>query len=243
MRRFTDTDKWRDPWFRKLPSLYKTIWEFLRDNVDNAGFWKVDLEAARFFINEEFDPKKTLAYLNEGKTRVIDYGEYWEITDFVVFQNGILTPTCKPHRQIINLLEKYKTKGYGKGIERVQDKDKEKDKEIKEGGVGETLPEPPPGLNQLELFTQFFENYPNKVKRSRALAIFCETVVSRDIASRIQKALEVYKRHLDANPWKQPQEAHRWLEEWPDWENYVEPERRESAEDRDNRIIAKLKGQ
>lgn len=80
-------------------------------------------------------------------------------------------------------------------------------------------------FNALEAFNEFFELYPpkNRVKRSRALALFCETVVRRDIASRILKALVNYKLHLDANPWKQPQEPANWLMAWPDWENYQEP--------------------
>lgn len=157
MRRFTDTDKWNDPWFRKLPILYKSLWEYLRDRVDNAGFWKVDHEAAFFHINEEYDPEEALRLLNEGKVRVIAYEEYWQLPDFVMFQNGVLTEACKPHRQIINLLEKYKNKGYGKGMNTLQEKDKDKerdkDKEGKEREKGEEYS---------QAFNDFWIAYPSR---------------------------------------------------------------------------------
>lgn len=140
-RRFTDTTKWDDPWFRKLPLIYKAFWEFLRDKVDAAGFWKTDFDAAYFFLDQKFDPADALKHFNQDKERVINHGPYWELADFLVFQYGILTEACKPHRPIMALLEKYKSKGYGKGIERVLDTLEEKEQEQeqekeKKGGAG-----------------------------------------------------------------------------------------------------------
>lgn len=120
MKRFTDTDKWKDPWFRKLTPSLKSLWLYLCDSCDNAGFWKKDFEAACFYV-DIFDPLEALTAFNKEKVRIKDHGDHWEIVDFVSFQYGRLSPDCKPHRQIIDLINKYEIKGYGKGIERVQD--------------------------------------------------------------------------------------------------------------------------
>lgn len=125
-KRFTETDKWKDPWFRRLPCKYKSFWEYLRDNCDQAGFWKVDLDYAAYHIGENLERKEVLEQLNNGKIRVVDHGEHWELADFVGFQNGPLKESCKPHRPIIKLLEKYKKKGYRKGINTLEVKEKER---------------------------------------------------------------------------------------------------------------------
>lgn len=81
-------------------------------------------------------------------------------------------------------------------------------------------------FDQLTAFQKIWELYPAKgrLKRSASLRFWCETVVSRDIASRIQKALQNYGEHLRANSeWKHPKEFPNWLSEWPDWEFHEEP--------------------
>jgi len=140
-KRFTDTGKWDDPWFRKLPSKFKVVWEFLRDKVDNAGFWKKDFELMAFFTQETSTPDDILRAINDGKTRIKDHGDHWELVDFVAFQFGDLSRDCKAHTHIFALKEKYASKGYPMGIhthkdkETDKDKDKDKDKDIK-GGAG-----------------------------------------------------------------------------------------------------------
>lgn len=136
-KRFTDTNKWEDSWFRKLPSKFKSVWEFLRDKVDNAGFWKKDFEVLQFFTRETFTQEDILRALNDGKERIKDHGDYWEITDFISFQYGVLSKDCKPHKHILDLKEKYQNKGYGKGIYTLKDKKRirqEKDKEEESEG-------------------------------------------------------------------------------------------------------------
>jgi len=140
-KRFTETHKWEDPWFRKLPLKYKLFWQYLCDRCDNSGVWVKDLELAQFYIGEELEEKEALLLLNQDKERVrpIDGGRKWLIIEFIEFQYGELSPQCKPHQKIIDLLKKHRvSKGYGKGSQRVyytlqeKEKEKEKDKEKEE---------------------------------------------------------------------------------------------------------------
>lgn len=42
--RFTDTEKWKDKWFRKLKAPEKLLFMYLMDNCDMAGFIEIDTE-------------------------------------------------------------------------------------------------------------------------------------------------------------------------------------------------------
>ena len=90
MKRFTATEKWSDPWFRKLEPKYKLLWLYLCDTCDNAGMWKIDLDLAEFSIGYKFGTDD-LEHINNGKNRVVVASQdYWLITDFVTFQIGHL---------------------------------------------------------------------------------------------------------------------------------------------------------
>jgi len=127
-KRFTDTDKWKDPWFQDLPIKYKIMWFYLLDNCNLAGIWKVNVRLASFQIGEPFESSEILRIF---KGRITDLGEgKWFINKFIEFQYGKLSVNCKPHIPVINLLKEHKIKGYLKGIETLKEKDKEKDKDM-----------------------------------------------------------------------------------------------------------------
>lgn len=149
-KRFTETTKWNDPWYRKLGYKNRDFWNFLLDHCDGAGFWKKDFETAEYFLGYQIDEDASLAEFNKGKVRVENRREYWEILDFISFQYGKLSKECKGHTQVFVLLEKYKNKGYVKGIDTLMDMDKEKDKYSKDGVEEEgDLSWPISYLNQL----------------------------------------------------------------------------------------------
>jgi hypothetical protein len=51
-KRFTDSEKWNRPWFRKLPTKYKLLWLYILDHCDMSGVWYVDFELASMMIGE-----------------------------------------------------------------------------------------------------------------------------------------------------------------------------------------------
>lgn len=141
-KRFTDSDKWQG-WFRKLPPILKVLWEYLRDNCDCAGVWKVDKEKAKFDIGGNIPWEKVPKHFN---SRIYEFedGEKWYLTGFIEFQYGnILNPKNNAHKGVIGALERHKIRSLVINKENIlltapnegllspyggaQDKDKEKD--------------------------------------------------------------------------------------------------------------------
>lgn len=105
-KRFTDTDKWKKPFIRNLPTEYKLFWFFLMDDCDYAGIWHVDNEVACLRIGKKIDLQKALQYFEE-KIIPFDDGSKWFIKDFVSFQYGELRDNNKAHVSVIRTLTKY----------------------------------------------------------------------------------------------------------------------------------------
>lgn len=82
--RFTDTNKWTDPWFRKLPPWGKNLWSFLCDNVDVAGVWQVDTELCDMLIGMPL-PWPMVPGVMGDRVRVLS-AEKWLLPKFVAFQ-------------------------------------------------------------------------------------------------------------------------------------------------------------
>lgn len=136
-KRFTDTNKWRKPWFRALDLKAKLTWLYLTDNCDHAGLW----DAAFDLISSDLGFTVTRSDLEHwfGEKLIVFEDKYF-IPSFIEFQYGELKETSKPHLSVIKSLtskgidfkELYRFKQYPKGIGTLKEKEKDKDKE-KEG--------------------------------------------------------------------------------------------------------------
>jgi len=85
-RRHTSTEKWDDPWFRKLSPELKCTWLYIVDKCDNVGVWQVDEELLKFYIGEEVSISEILPAFNNGKTRIKELRkDKWLIVDFVSY--------------------------------------------------------------------------------------------------------------------------------------------------------------
>lgn len=150
-KRFTETGKWNDPWFRRLSPSAKLLWFWLTDNCDAAGIIDPDFGLASFQIGMEVD-EQTMADFGNRVAR-LECGK-WIVAGFIVFQVGEPSRDCKAHKPIFQSLEKHRvervSKGYPIPLDTVQEKDKDKDTD-KDGlrgcgreGVSTTLL--PPGF-------------------------------------------------------------------------------------------------
>ncbi len=129
-KRFTATEKWDDPWFRRLPVDFKSLWFFLCERCDHAGIWKVDEESLVYFVGKSFEKDEVFRRFNEGKERLtsLNCGSKWYVKEFAAFQYGELTEVNKVHRSVLSILKKEGAiKPLARGVEGAKDKDKDKD--------------------------------------------------------------------------------------------------------------------
>lgn len=103
-KRFTETNKWNDAWYRRLPCAAKLLWLWLCDNCDHAGVISPDLDLASFQIGEPVD-ESTVELLGDRLGRLKN-GKL-HIRKFVIFQYGKLSALCKPHVPVFAALEKH----------------------------------------------------------------------------------------------------------------------------------------
>jgi hypothetical protein len=145
MKRFTETEKWRDSWFRALPAISKLAVEYIYDNCDAAGVWDPDFSLADFCIGEKVNWIGVLEQLGD-RVETLKNGK-WHLMKFVAFQQGELSENCRPHQKIFALLKSHGI-GYRKGIQRV------------------SIPTNEVESNQVE---SVYSEYPRKVGKSDAL--------------------------------------------------------------------------
>ena len=235
-KRFTSTEKWSDPWYRKLSLEAKCFWDFICCSVDNAGVWKIDWELASFKIGKEINVK-ILEELNEGKNRVkVFNNEYLIISDFIPYQIGNIfsLELTNLQKSSISLLNKYITEknipkdyfmitgslpvanGYrykGKGKGKVKE-----DRIVKE-------------RNNFD-FELVWKEYPDKVGRKEAEKHFKSTVLTEDDFNNIKIALQNYKNCKRVKS-GYIQNGSTWFNNWRDWVSYQEPQ---TEKDRQNDI-------
>lgn len=104
-KRFTETNKWSDPWFRTLSIREKALWGWMCDNCDIAGVLnEIDWALLSFQIGDTFTEKD----LEKFKLRVEPCGKGFWIKSFVAFQAGYIASNTKsaPHRGILKALNR-----------------------------------------------------------------------------------------------------------------------------------------
>jgi hypothetical protein len=126
-KRFTDTEKWKDPWFCALSEKDRYFWMYLLDNCDHAGIWQVNPMLVNFYFpGYSLDPG-----VFGDRIQVLN-SEKWWLKKFVSFQYGeVLNPENHAHLGVINRLKQV---GANMGLVSPKlapldkDKDKVKDK-------------------------------------------------------------------------------------------------------------------
>lgn len=146
-KRFTESDKWSDPWFRGLPAEHKLAWLYLLDNCDTAGVINLDRPLADFQIGTALDWEDFRSHCAD-RLLVLPSGK-WFVCRFVEFQYGNLSRDCRAHNPVFLSLERNGIdverllEGYPTCIQRGQDKDKDKDKDqIKKKGASKNQSDP-----------------------------------------------------------------------------------------------------
>lgn len=104
MKRFTETLKWDDPWFRALAGVHKLIFLYVIDRCDNAGFWEIDEEAIAH--HTKLDMKHIEgAWKALARGLIVVDGWVWVRTFLRHQKNDNLNPQNPAHRQLIGLID------------------------------------------------------------------------------------------------------------------------------------------
>lgn len=141
-KRFTATEIWKEDWFLDMPIEYKLFWYYILSNCDHAGLFKVNLRSFCGLLEVKLTSNKVIEYFNAGKQRIRVISEsVWFIEDFFVYQYGTtFNWNNRVHESIGELYKRHNIEMTSiRGLLDLKDrvKDKDKDKEIKKGGVGE----------------------------------------------------------------------------------------------------------
>lgn len=94
-KRLTDTAKWKNPWFRALPTKFKILFLYILDECDNAGVMHLDWEIINFTLREKF----TSADFNKHFAEKVCYiGEDKIIVrKFMLYQDNYDSPMMRKH--------------------------------------------------------------------------------------------------------------------------------------------------
>jgi hypothetical protein len=185
-KRFTDSEKWSDKWYRTLSPCHKLAWHYVLDCCDHAGVFERDDELAEFRIGCAVDWDDFIKKC--GKRVVILNDEKLFIVGFIGYQYGVVSRECRAHNPVYASIEKHGLsdrvfKGYPEGIQRGQDKDKDKERipnlKKKEGVVDDEWVVPP-GLD-CDLVRSLLDDFEAMRKR------IGKPIRSRESTSRILK--------------------------------------------------------
>lgn len=239
-KRFTDTEKFSDTWYRKLSLLHKVIWEYLLAECNHAGILEnFDLEMMSFKIGAEVTKNDLEIFEN----RIIFISEdVLYIPKFIEFQYGTLNPQSKVHASVLRELDKYKINTlsieYSKSIETLKNKNKDKDKEIEK---------------EIKLYGEYLNVCLDKQQYGKLLAICASDKLLNELIDSFSIAIEVGKErpynadlpnaHFERlksyynfrrrNPEKFAKENKR-----PDSKAYIAPEPLDLTEEEKERIKA-----
>lgn len=176
-KRFTDTGKFKDPWYRKLSPIHKCIWEFVLSECDHAGFLEIDLESMSFHIGSEIT-QKDLEFFGDRFNFVKD--DLIFIPKFIKYQYGELNPENKVHKSVLKVLEKHNIKPLGSPLLGAKDKDKDKikDKEINNS------------------FNEFYLAYPRKESKGKAETAYQNALKDGATQEMLLDGVKRYCKHI-----------------------------------------------
>ena len=171
-KRFTDSEKWNDPWFSDLSASDKLLFLYLLDSCDHAGLWKINMKLASFQLGFQYSLETVIEQLGNRITVVND--DYLFIPKFINFQypNG-LNPNWNSTKSVISKLHKYnllatvdEQLNNSMPTPQDEDKDKDKDKEIDKAESIEKKEKEQKLKDDAEIIWQA---YPNKQGKKRAI--------------------------------------------------------------------------
>ena len=106
-KRFTNTEKWEDVWFRSLKPEEKLLFNYLCDKCNQAGFYEIDIEMASFQTSLKAEQiEGAIKGLGRG---LVGAGNWIWIKNFLRHQKNLpLNPANSFHKHILECLKSQK---------------------------------------------------------------------------------------------------------------------------------------
>lgn len=104
-KRFTDTGKWKRPWFRALSMQAKVLWQYICDDCDHAGIWIADFDLVTFQVGFRVDEAILKRLLGTKIVRL--NGEKFFIPSFFEFQYAETKDGFKAKQSALKILKSF----------------------------------------------------------------------------------------------------------------------------------------
>ena len=85
-KRFTDIEKWKDPFFEELTPEYKLIYLYLLDDCDNAGIWNKSMKRLNYSCGTNITDEELMSTFSDRLIRVNP--DVCIVSKFMYFQYG-----------------------------------------------------------------------------------------------------------------------------------------------------------
>jgi hypothetical protein len=222
-KRFTDTTKWKRPWFRALSPHAKVLWQYLCDECDHAGIFLADFELTTFQVGFKVDEEKLRSLLGD-KIVKIDKDRYF-IPSFFEFQYGDAKDGFKAKQSAIKSLKAWNlldesdslidlTNSYLSVTELSPDCHIIGKIKIK-GNTGDARGEDPAPSD--DDYEDVYQAYPKKVGKSDGLAKLKKLCPTFESLNRFQLAMHAYVADCKANDVFLKQFDTLVNSKWQDW--------------------------
>lgn len=206
-KRFLNSEIWDKEEFLDSSPEQKLLFFYVVQRCSNIGVFDISLKMASFQLGFDVTREKVLSIPSDIEE--LKDGTFW-LPKFCHHQYGELSETCKPHLRYISDLKKLGLfnrvcKGYAKGIQTLEEKEKEKEKDYYE-----------------EKFKIFWENYPkrngNLVGKKATWEQFLKIQESE-----IETLIQNTKNYFDKVDHKFAKDPERFLKKdfWKDWSEKV----------------------
>lgn len=198
-KRFTDTTKWKRPWFRSLGLHGKVLWQYLIDDCDHAGLWIADFDLVSFQVGFKVDEPRLAELLGDKIVKIAD--DKYFIPSFFEFQYADCKDGFKAKQSALKLLRAWNLLDESDSLKDLTDsyltvpiqsvdchikiKSKIKIKSNTGSAEGGYTPE----------FEALWKTYPRKTDKVSAFKAFTANVPPEDIPL-VPRAIENYRAEL-----------------------------------------------
>jgi hypothetical protein len=174
-KRFTDAEKWKDPFFENLSNDFKIIWLYLLDDCDNAGVWRKSMRRLNFHCNTSITEQDLLTIFKERlqpltediyfipKFMSFQYGSNWETSN----NKAVVSAREKLESLGVSLPYQYPIDTLSKSLEYPIDTGKDKDKEKEEDKSKDKLKDKEYEEDMHEYMDEVFEEHRQKDEEFR----------------------------------------------------------------------------